>query len=286
MGKKLNIKTKNTNPNFTIVLPGTCQAKCGFCFWKEDKNTSMFLKMLKKSLKKLPDLFNQISISGGEPTLSPVFDEALALIKKFKDKGKIKKVVLTTNGINLLKKDLSGIDHINISRHSFNDLDNQKIFGTIYVPSTKDLQEINTYCNKQGIDVNYNVVIVPGLNDDMNLYQYIFWAKATYASSITFRNQYGEYGVSNIEKKLLEDNYKPTVVATCPVCKTSTYLAKGIKVKFHSSDYEPTESNKFDKDEVYEVILQPNGDLTRDWEANKILLNHNDFKKKDKKNEL
>ena len=32
----MKIKTQNKNPNFTIVLPGTCQAKCDFCFWKED----------------------------------------------------------------------------------------------------------------------------------------------------------------------------------------------------------------------------------------------------------
>lgn len=283
MGKKLKINTRNTNPNFTIVLPGTCQASCGFCFWKEDKNTTMFLKMLKKSLKKLPDLFNQISISGGEPTLSPVFDEALSIIRKYKEKGKIKKVVLTTNGIKLLEKKLDGIDHINISRHSFDDSANEKIFGTKHVPTTELLQEINKHCNKQGIDVNYNIVLVPGVNDEMNLAQYIFWAKATYASSLTFRNQYGEYGVSKIEDIVLKEGYKPNIVSSCPVCRTSSYIIRGMKVKFHSSDYEPTESTKFDKDEVYEVILQPNGNLTRDWEGQKILLNHKDFIKKGEK---
>jgi hypothetical protein len=45
-----------------------------------------------------------------------------------------------------------------------------------------------------------------------------------------------------------------------------------MKFKFHASDYEPTESDKFDSDEVYELILQPTGDLTRDWEAKKIIL--------------
>jgi pyruvate-formate lyase-activating enzyme len=277
MGKKIKIKTKNINPNFTIVLPGTCQAKYGFCFLKEDKNTSMFLKMLKKSLKKLPDLFNQISISGGEPTLSPVFDEALDIIRKYKQKGKIKKVVLTTNGIHLIKKNLEGIDHINISRYHFNDEINSKIFGTNKIPNTKEIQSINDYCNKNIIDINYNVVLIPDLNTSMNLKQYIFWAKATYASSITFRNQYGEYGISSIESKLITDGYKPVSESLCPVCRTTTYLVSGMKVRFHSSDYEPTESKEFDKNEVYEVILQPNGNLTRDLKGEKILLNKDNF---------
>lgn len=277
MKKKLKIKTKNINPNFTIVLPGTCQAKCNFCFWKEDKNNSMFLKMLKKSLKKLPDLFNQISISGGEPTLSPVFDDALAIIRKYKEKGKIKKVVLTTNGINLINKNLEGIDHINISRHHFNQEINSKIFGTTKIPNTKDLQSINDYCNKNIIDINYNVVLVSDLNTDLNLKQYISWAKATYASSITFRNQYGEYGISSIESTLITNGYKPISESNCPVCRTTTYLVSGMKIRFHSSDYEPTESKQFDKNEVYEVILQPNGNLTRDWEGEKILLSKDKF---------
>lgn len=271
----LEIKTKNTNPNFTIILPGPCQAKCSFCYWKEDKNNSNFIKGLRKALEELPPLFNQISISGGEPSLSPFFDETLNIIKEYKKSGKIQKVVLTSNGIKLINKNLDGIDHINISRHSYSDNLNSKIFETKHIPSKDDLKELANYINSFGIDVNYNVVLIDDINTNHNLIQWTNFAKETNVTSLTFRNQYGIYGISLLESYLLENNYKPNIISSCPVCRTSTFYVEGIKTKFHSSDYEPTESNKFDVNEVYEVILQSNGNLTRDWEAKKILIDLN-----------
>lgn len=276
MSKKLKIRTGNQNPNFTIVLPGVCQAKCDFCFFKQDKNDELFLKGLKKALKKLPDMFYQISITGGEPTISPVFDEAMTIIRKFREKGKIRKVVLTTNGLNLVNKNLEGIDHINISRHHFDQTICENIFKTKKIPNSKDLVDIAAHANKIGIDINYNIVMVEE-NKDLNIFDFSLFAKMHHATSLTFRNQYGDYSANPLEEQVIKAGYKASSVQTCPVCRTSTYLVHGLKVKFHSSDYEPTESDKFHPDEVYEVVLQQNGDLTRDWEGQKILLNHKDF---------
>jgi MoaA/NifB/PqqE/SkfB family radical SAM enzyme len=269
--KYLEIQTRNLNPNFTIVLPGACQANCDFCFWKRSENEEHFLKSLKRVLKKLPPNFNQISLSGGEPTLSPVFKDTLKLILKFKKKGKFSKVVLTTNGVNLLKYDLTGIDHVNISRHHYHDRINKDIFKTENVPIYKDLYIINEYINSFGIDVNYNVVVT-NENKDLLINRFVEFVKKTGASSLTFRNQYGIFDKSDIEKKLINSGIKAGSVSSCPVCITNTYYIKGVKVKFHSSAYEPTESKAFDLNEVYELILQPNGDLTRDWESKKIIL--------------
>ena len=267
----MKISTRNSNPNFTIVLPGPCQANCDFCFWKREDKEGAFLKSLKRVLKKLPANFTQISISGGEPTLSPVFDETMKLINKYKKKGKFHKVVLTTNGVFLTYRDLSGIDHINISRHHINDKVNEEIFKTENVPSFEKLSEINKYVNKFGIDVNYNVVFVDE-NKDVEYDAWVDFVKATDATSITFRNQYGIYDTSHLEKQVLEDNYKPNLISTCPVCRTATYFLEGVKFKFHSSAYEPTESKEFEPNETYELVLHPTGDLTRDWEAKKIIL--------------
>ena len=267
----MQIITRNTNPNFTIVLPGPCQANCEFCFWNREDDEGSFLKSLKRVLKKLPSNFTQISISGGEPTLSPVFDETMKLINKYKKKGKFNKVVLTTNGINLIEKDLDGIDHINISRHHVYDKVNRKIFKTDKVPDIEELTMINSFVNSEGIDINYNVVFV----DENQTNDYNIWSnfvKKTGATSVTFRNQYGEYNYSMLEMSVLDDLYKPNIVSTCPVCRTASYFIDGVKFKFHSSDYEPTESKKFSDDETYELVLHPTGDLTRDWEAKKVIL--------------
>jgi MoaA/NifB/PqqE/SkfB family radical SAM enzyme len=267
----MKISTRNINPNFTIVLPGPCQANCDFCFWKREDEEDSFISSLKRSLKKLPKNFSQISISGGEPTLSPVFEKTMKVINKYKKKGKINKIVLTTNGINLLEKDLRGIDHINISRHHMDDITNQEIFKTEKIPSFSDLEKINDYVNKFGIDVNYNVVF----NEKNKVSDIAAWeefVKATGATSITFRNQYGDFNKSLLENKILKDGYLPNVISTCPVCRTASYFIKGIKFKFHSSSYVPTESKAFETNETYELILHPTGDLTRDWEAKKIIL--------------
>lgn len=271
----LQIATRNNNPNFTIILPGPCQAKCSFCFWKQDKNNSNFIKGLKTSLEELPNLFNQISISGGEPTISPYFKETLEIINEYKKNGKIQKVVLTTNGLNLKNLDLTGINHINISRHAITYEENQKIFETKNIPNNEDLKEIANHCNTFGIDVNFNVVFVDEINTNYNIEEWTNLAKNSNVSSLTFRNQYNNYGISKLENDLIENNYKPHIISSCPVCRTSTFFVNGVKVRFHSSDYEPTESDKFQEDEVYEVILQQNGNLTRDWEEKKILINSN-----------
>ena len=130
---------------------------------------------------------------------------------------------------------------------------------------------INSFVNSKGIDVNYNVVFV----DENQTTNYSLWStfvKNTGATSVTFRNQYGVYEYSMLEMGVLDDLYEPNVVATCPVCRTATYFIDGVKFKFHSSAYEPTESKEFDENETYELVLHPTGDLTRDWEAKKIIL--------------
>ena len=267
----MKIYTNNLNPNFTIVLPGPCQANCDFCFWKREDDEKAFIKSLKRVLKKLPSNFTQISISGGEPTLSPVFDKTLSLINKYKKKGKFHKVVLTTNGIYLKDKDLTGIDHVNISRHGVSDKTNREIFKTDNVPSFDELPEIIKHVNKFGIDVNYNVVLT-NENKDIDKLSWSTFAKETGANSVTYRNQYGVYEISKIEEELKKEGYMPSAISQCPVCRTHTYFFDGTKFKFHASDYEPTESEVFDDKEVYELILHPTGDLTRDWEAKKIIL--------------
>ena len=47
----MKISTKNSNPNFTIVLPGPCQANCDFCFWNREKDETAFIKSIKRVLK-------------------------------------------------------------------------------------------------------------------------------------------------------------------------------------------------------------------------------------------
>ena len=69
-------------PNLSVMLPGACNAKCEFCFWNRDQQANKFPMMdfadrLAKVLDSLPSQFSQVSVTGGEPTISPVLDEVM-----------------------------------------------------------------------------------------------------------------------------------------------------------------------------------------------------------------
>ena len=137
------MKIIKDNPNFSILLPSTCNASCKFCFWNRDTTCSdNYLELVRSQLNNIPDIFDQISLTGGEPTRSKYFAPVLDMI----DKNRWKKVVLTTNGNNLMvhKDSLNKIDFINISRHHWDDAENYKIFGTETVPSKEDLKKFMT----------------------------------------------------------------------------------------------------------------------------------------------
>ena len=129
-------KLVSPTPNLSLMLPGWCNAKCEFCFWERAQLANKFPQKeyatkVADFLDRLPESFRQISVTGGEPTISPVFDDVISVIAS--RKNKFNKMVLTTNGINLDQKAsiISGVvDHINISRHHYDDELNNKIFKT------------------------------------------------------------------------------------------------------------------------------------------------------------
>ena len=85
--------------NFSIIVPGECNAKCEFCFMKDTGEVSdNYLEELDQLLNSFPK-GHSLSLTGGEPTISLYFADVLELVKKYKHK--FTKVVLTTNGTNM-----------------------------------------------------------------------------------------------------------------------------------------------------------------------------------------
>ncbi len=244
-----NLKTGNLSPNFTLVLPGPCQAGCDFCNWKQNDKLGAFMINLENIFIREPNIlpanFRQVSISGGEPTMSPVFGEVMEILNKSKRLGRIDKVVLTTNGFylnNCIPLMDGTVDHVNISRHHYDDKINASIFNTLVtrLPDETDLKEITKKLNQVGIDVNFNCVMNTR-NDDFNLFElktFIGFSKKVGATSITFRNQYDDYTTSNLQEDV-EEVYKAKVEQSCPVCITKIFLVDGMNIKFHSSSNEP-----------------------------------------------
>ena len=251
-------------PNLSIMLPGACNAKCEFCFWNRDQQANKFPMMdfadrLAKILDALPHQFSQVSVTGGEPTISPVLDEVMSVLRERKQR--FPKVVLTTNAVRLLKnKDvISGVvDHINISRHHYNDIENEKIFKTKGVPNEGNLDGIISAIHRA--DICFNCVVPPDVS--LNFCEaYIEWARHyKNIAAINFRVYHNSMEDCPAQRKM-EKMYGTTDVSTCPVCKVMRMRVRGMQVNWKYSVLEPTQH----WDGLYELVMQPDGRLTADW---------------------
>ena len=97
----------NKEANFSIVLPGGCNASCDFCFWGEKKMCSDYIRRLKATIASLPDFMLQVSLTGGEVGLSPVLDDVLYELGQ----SRFVKKVITSNGT-LVRRILAELSYI------------------------------------------------------------------------------------------------------------------------------------------------------------------------------
>ncbi len=251
-------------PNLSIMLPGACNAKCEFCFWNRDQHANNFPLMdfaarLALTLDALPRQFAQVSVTGGEPTISPVLNEVMDVLRQ--RRKRFPKVVLTTNAVRLLKNEdtIRGVvDHINISRHHHNDLENLAIFKTKGVPSESDLSKIIKA--DYGADICFNCVVPPTVDAEF-CEAYIEWARCyQHIVAINFRIYHNSMEQCATEKKFAK-KYGARDVSTCPVCRVMRMTVRGMHVNWKYSVLEPTEH----WNGIYELVVQPDSRLTADW---------------------
>lgn len=258
------------NPNFTIITSGGCNSFCSFCTdpFKRKADPSYLSNLVQILSTTLPAHFRQVSISGGEPTLSPDLPAILNLIKMSRH---FDKVVFTTNGAKLMEHLalLKGtINHLNVSRHGIGYDANTKVFGTPQIISDEDLRLAAFELNKAGIDVNLNHVYTKDSKLTVQyVLDYIDYARSVGATSVSFRYDQGE---NSLAPTYLEELFSEWAVVNsggCPVCRNHTVLVKGFPIVFKASFAEPSKAI----DDVYELIYHITGKLTTDWEG------HNEF---------
>ena len=256
------------NPNLSIVLPGDCNANCSFCFWRKEQskkkskecNSTRYMHRLKKHLAKLPENFYQISLTGAEPTMSPVFQQVLEAIQPYR--SKFTKIVLTTNGTGLPHHQNTWnrkIDHINISRHHASQLLSDKIFGSKQLTENQITAMCN-YANEFGIDVTLNCVLTSAIANQGDIHKFIIFAKSVNASAVCFRKQLGNLKPSRLEAELRHD-YKVVSETSCPVCRSTKQILSGMPVVWKAGLDEPSDA----QGSIFELIIQPDGKLTSDW---------------------
>ena len=252
-------------PNLSIIVPGGCNAKCKFCFWKQEKQCDDYLSFLRRTLDSVPEEFQQISLTGGEPTISPMLPKILDLI----DKKRFPKVVLTTNGFNLIDtvyhhvRVMNKVDHINISRHRVYDRENDEVFQSQSLTEDELKEAIRAVHLHTMADVCLNCVISPDYN--LHVIEYLKFARLVQADSVAFRVEHG-----SLEPCLLENAFEgyPTLYkGECPVCRTHTQRIYGMRVSWKYSVKEPS----IDSNGVYELVVHPSGKVSSDWAGKEII---------------
>ena len=257
-------------PNLSIVLPGMCDVKCTFCTWRNGATSGVkahdkYLERIDYILNTLPDQFISISLTGGEPLLSPYLWPVLDLI----DKNRWERVGLTTNATNLAPSILDRLSEklnfINISRHHYDDSINEKIFDSAIVPKTDQLAKINQYAYNVGIPVSYNTVLTkhfPAKKSEIE--KMVKFAFQTNAQRVNFRKIQGPKTTtapSSHEAMYLND---PTYVNyPCPVCRTADTRVGNMTVSWKAAVLEPSIHLGY----WFEGVVHPSGVLSGDWDG-------------------
>lgn len=250
--KKIEDLTYNYPPNFSVIVPGGCNARCAFCFWKQEKECKNYLEVLEDTIMKLPKEFEVVSLTGGEPTLNPNLGDIVGVLKK-----RFNKIVLTTNGeklIEFIQSNKNLPTHVNISRHGYNWISTKDIFkvepildGTVML--------CNNILNSLNISSTMNVVCT-----DLPLHNYedfILYAKSLDFNRLCFRidHKNGKYSKEfPFHSKYESEN---------PVSKCAGYLIKGMVVEVRSSALEAVDI----VDYCHEAVFHPSGKITLDWKG-------------------
>lgn len=269
--------TNPYGPNTTVLLPGGCNASCDFCFWDRAEGSikvprDYYLDKVFSHLASLPDIFSTLSISGGEPTISPWFGSFLGRLGIYRRTSMLDRVVLTTNGSNITPFIAAigcVIDHINISRHAIGSEANRNIFKTAAIPGDESLLEIIANIHSETeCDVTLNCVV----GEDVSVqfcYNFIHYAKTLGADAVSFRKEASDVTPTDAETFFVK-KYGVLRETKCPVCRGLEQVVEGFNVRWKGSVVEPSkESNG-----VYEVVIHPDGGLYAGWDLSTPLEVH------------
>ena len=265
--------TNPYGPNTTILLPGGCNAKCSFCFWDRHegriKAPNDYESRVVANLITLPKDFSTLSISGGEPTVSPRFVSVMDALRKFKPISNFGRVVLTTNGAKLGERlgDIKGVvDHINISRHTIGTEQNYDVFKTRSVPSDVELGElIERIHSETSCDVTFNCV-VPQSVSSWFCFDFIDYAKGLSADAVSFRKEASDVSPTGAEE-FFRARYGVDNEANCPVCRGASQTVDGFDVRWKGTVGEPS----LDTGGCYEAVIHPDGVMYTDWGMKQVL---------------
>jgi cyclic pyranopterin phosphate synthase len=307
------------NCNLSIFIDDYCNADCMFCvaqlryenrsmIYKKPKieDDEEYFRRVEEVLERVAPLNVSVSLTGGEPTLSPRFIRVVELL----DKYNIRKKTITTNGSALLKM-VEGkrvidylidakFDHLNISKAHYNEAKNR-----ILMPypcgeagcTNEALAEIIPYALSKNLRPRLSCLLLKdGIHDLSGMVDYIEFYKKLGIDNIIFRElmDYDERTMINMEKvdyckynkvrlndiwqEVDKDSrFVPEKNILGYYYYVEIYNYKGVTVCSESADLRVQKQEKDShKDFVYEMVFHPNGNLNGSWvDSEDILLKYN-----------
>ena len=299
------------NFNFTIFLDDYCNADCKFCIEQiktqnngrinkvgKIKDKEIYIKRLDYILGKIRPFNPSISVTGGEPLLSPCFREALKILGKYN----FRKVVITTNGTDIDKytDDIikAGISHVNFSRPSYNTEICQKIMRfREQQPLNNTLMDAITKLEANGVRTRFNCIVSrEGVCSLPEMRKYLSFVHSMGCRHVVFRElmSFNEQEYKNEEKMtyaaenrvLMNDiwaeiekdkDFLPFSNIRGHYYYIEIYKFRDMTVVSERANLKFLEKYRRENlHYIYETVFHPNGNLCAGWsETEDILDNFN-----------
>lgn len=302
------------NLNFSIFVDDYCNADCKFCVAQlryHHRNElyakghicdhDEYLNRLEEVLKVVRPLNPSVSLTGGEPTLSPILTDILKLI----DKYNFRKRTITTNGSGLLKiQDNDTIlnnlikynwNHLNISRVHWDDKINREIMKYAVDKEYCDmnrLKEILSICNNSTLHHRLSCLLLKECVHSVNdIKAYADAFSKIGANNFIFRElmDYDKTAINTEKMSYCNDNkiklyeiwhefedhpeFIPYLNILGYYYYVELYKYNGMTIASETADLNIQNKEKLlHPDVVYEMVYHTSGHLTGSWvETEEIL---------------
>ena len=173
-----------------VHLTDRCNACCPFCVnpARSSGINPFSLSRLRDMLRRVAPYVYGVSLTGGEPMLSPelVEDAARVVCDIFPDEAELD---LVTNGTNLSRlprmRTLDRFESVHISRHAAGDEENARLMG-FAAPSLEEIKDI-VACLTDPAKIVLNCVLqTSGIHDRPGLCQYLEAAAGAGVRNVSF----------------------------------------------------------------------------------------------------
>lgn len=305
------------NFNFSIFIDDKCDARCPFCVaelryqergkkYKKRKifnNDEDYFKRLREILELVRPLNPSVSITGGEPTISPRLPHIARMLQEYD----FRKKVVTTNGSGLFRK-MPGekqstidtlmeteFDHMNISRAHWDETLNNEImlFKTKRNIPNDNILKVQEYLKGSTVKTRLSCVLTKkGIHTVQDMKDYVrYFNESSGFDNFIFRElmYHDRKSVnqsiiewSDNERVLLndlwkqidgDDDFSEVLSVLGYYYYVEIWKLFGNTIAMESSNLEQHYVEKDShKNIVYETVFHENGNLTSSWIDNEEIL--------------